>query len=75
MTAAVRDGDHVLQAGTRRCIGRTRRWDEKKNQKAHDQLPILGGLTRPKIVPLRQPASANSPRIRNSSEGSCFGLS
>lgn len=62
LTAAARDGDHVLQAGTRRCLGRTRRWDGRKYQEARGRLPILGGLTRPRIVPLWQPASAHGQR-------------
>ncbi len=62
LTAAARDGGHVVQAGTRRCLGRTRRCDERKYQEAPGRRPILGGLTRPRIAPLRQPASAGGKR-------------
>ena len=43
LTAAARDGGHVVQAGTRRCLGRTRRCDERKYQEAPGRRPILGG--------------------------------
>ena len=43
LTAAARDGDHPVQAGTRRCLGRTRRCGGRKYQRPHGRFPILAG--------------------------------